>query len=480
MLTSWRLLHPFPREVIPELSTLNLRRQLRSRMKLHPRSTGSSPNTRRRDGSAQNQNQNHNRSPPEHRRDNPFCFRGSVVQDVWEATQRTVKLRRAIGGNKNKEQGEDSDTKDMLPEAICPSKRNCSQRNTCSEKRNQFQLVMDEFKAKTKARINSKDDIGEANKSSPTCVEATPFGTEHDTEQSVSLDEDCVTDNLRENEGSRGTRNWIQVGGIFQKTRPKSSVDPTDIALRSFQFRKQMPENMSSQKGGGATASGGEGAAETLKKSDNAPVSARRLFRFGLDQGPTYRKGARVALSMKRREVSTVVQRSRSIGALSFRTMGPLDEEDNGALPRSNLKSSDTLLAAQIHELVEALNECQQKLTRVRMEADRNRSELRSEVYRLKEVISSFSQTQELQYRSLLSGLDENYRTLGHVESSFDYFSSLLNRFKRSTFQYQLKHITFFLLDRFVAASLALVHGATAFYCQLRPEYRSPNNAVSP
>lgn len=393
------------------------------------------------------------------RRDGTFSSRGNVVQDVWEVTQRKVKLMKAGTAQRQRDQRDtlvDDRNCDIKEPGTSASKRSRSRRDFAGDGKNQFQIVMDEVKARSKARIISKELANESKGGSPTTIQTPDSFPRPDIDGNREEHDNWAPDEERIAGCSGGVsppsgKNWLAKTAMF----PKALLNVGQ--RRSFQLRRDLPQAVQSKQGVKPRNDNGQ-----TGNLHNQSTSNRRLFRFGADQNAIPRKGGRLGFQFKRKDDMVSIMKSKSIGVLAFRSDSLFNDEYSFHV--EDRDSDNVQLDAQVQDLVVSLSRCQRMLDRVREEASKNRAELRSEVDRLNQIISTFSSTQEIRYRGLLDSLNDNARTLGHVESSFDHFSSLLNRLTRSTAQAQLMKVTFFLVNVINWPLLRVIHGIGRVY----------------
>lgn len=399
-----------------------------------------------------------------------FNFRGNVVQDIWDATQRTVKLMKPDGGNRaqgvveeetNSEQVKDISTNEASFSSIGCSTRKGT-RNTPNERKPHFQVVMSELKSKTKTRNNHRDAFAglfSKDKESPTTIhEGFSSGGEGHVEKIGVPLHFCENAFLECSE--QGTpasiKNWLSKATIFQKGSPVSEI---------FQFAStpnpRRPFLTISP--GNRSTRAGNGTQDFMEERDYSGPC--RSSRREADTSAHPRKGNRLIRPFRRKGAFEILKRSRSVGNFSFQ----LDQLFDDCVDFEPIDSTPgPRLVAQVHELLRVMDLSEENLTNLRIQGERNTFQLRSEIRRLNNMVLSMAHTQELRYRSLIDSFHENYRTLGQVESGLDYFLTLMNREKRSSIRHRFSRCIWFFLDHTVASLLTIVYVITSIYSHYR------------
>jgi len=131
---------------------------------------------------------------------------------------------------------------------------------------------------------------------------------------------------------------------------------------------------------------------------------------------------------------------------------------------------AQTYLLAQIEDLKRALELSEQKLAQVQLAMTKNKEDLDSESRRMKVLLSSLSEAQELRYSNLLDVFNDNHNTLGLVESNVDYVVSIVNRAKHSSLKTWLARFTWYILENSMSSAVSVIHVATGLYSRLLGE----------
>lgn len=395
-----------------------------------------------------------NKNNTDEKKESAIQIRGNIIHDVWEATQRTVKLIRTV--SETRERGEQVPGKTVpRPDPVALGKAG----GKSQEKGNHFQFVLAELKAKTRAKTQSRH----ANQDVVLKLDGSPMSTSpvsrhgresQDENQSPCLVEGKAFSSSSDQGSPMSVRAWFNKGGMFQKVTTgteRFQFGAIQVSRRKAQNRTppRLPTQMFRGK-------------KTNNTSDDEITSNNRRHLWFENLGSP-RKVARFNLPFKKKNAG--IDKSKSLGY--FELHGGVHFND-GVDYESMDNSSDYQLTRQIKGLLMTMTSCEQKLASLRMETKKNTSDLRSEVRRLNEVVESITHHQALRYRGLLDDIQENQRTLGHIESGFDYLLSIMNRPRGSMFQNKLYRFVWFLLDQTVASLLILVQISTTFYSRYR------------
>lgn len=384
--------------------------------------------------------------------------RGSIINDVWEAAQRTVKLIQTSGETRERREKVHGRVSSR-PELCAVNKAD----GKSQEKVSHFQLVLAELKAKTQARTQSKHAVQEMilkHEGSP--VSNSPcsqYGSEIQEDNESPFVEEGKAFSSSSDQGSpTSLRTWINKTGIFQKgslVSERFQFGAISLPRRKAQNRTppRLPTQMFKTRRNNNTSD----------DEFSSSINNRRHLRFEKDSSSP-RKLTRFNLPFKKKNTE-IDRRSKSLGYLELQDGIHLKE---GVDYESIDDCSDTQLAREVKYLLVTMASCERRLVGLRMETERNTADLRSEVRRLNDVVESITHYQELRYRSLLDDIQENQRTLGQIESGLDYLLSSLNRCRGSVFQKKLYRLMWFLLDHTIASLLTLVQIFTTFYSRYR------------
>lgn len=383
--------------------------------------------------------------------------RGNIIHDVWDATQRTLKLIQTT--SEGRERGEKGSGR-------VPSRHELNgvgrADGKSQEKGSHFQLVLAELKAKTRARTQGKHAVQEViSKYEGSPVSASP-SSRYDCEvqeenESPFLEKEKALSSSSDQGSPTSLKTWFNKTGMFQ--RGTYAAERFPFGAIQFPRRKaqnRTPPRLSTQ------------MFKTRKNNNTSDdeltsLSNRRHLWFEKDPSSP-RKVTRFNLPFKRKNTG-MDRRSKSLGY--FELQGGLRYEE-GMDYESIDNCSDAQLAHEIKCLLVTMTSCEQRLVGLRMETEKNTIDLRSEVCRLNEVVENITHHQELRYRGLLDDIQENQRTLGQIESGFDYLLSSMNRPRGSLLQNKLYRLMWFLLDHTIASLLTFVQISTTFYSRYR------------
>lgn len=405
-------------------------------------------------------------------KENGSNVRGNMVQGIWEATQRTVKLIKPesvsrVGDSvhdetKSGQVGVCATTKDESYSSMgCIARRGA--RNTPTERKNHFQVVMAELKYKSRPKNGSKDPfVGSfKEKESPTAINCMSSSEGEDVERMrVPLN---IFDNSVLSPPCHGTsgnvKNWLSKATIFQK-----GPSPSERSLHALTttprrpFRNISPGPRTSHLPSAYTDIDG---LIGLRSDSGTPMNPESED----DAYLHIRRGSRFIRPFRRKGGFEVFKRSWSLGQVNYDIDALFDENFDREPPDV---APDTRMVEQVHELLRVMDVSEDNLANLRIQGERNSFELRSEIRRLNQMIISMTHTQELRYCSLLDSLHENCRTLGQVESGFDYFLTIMNRQKRSSIGHRSSRWLLFFLDHIVASLLTIVYVITRVYSHYR------------
>lgn len=399
-----------------------------------------------------------------------FNFRGNVVQEIWVATQRTVKLIKPENGNRTQGVGEeetDSEhAKDIVTNEALFSSIGCIARkgirNTPNERKSHFQVVMSELKSKTKTKNNGRDTFAgrfSKEKESPTAIHGRFSSGGEERQETIGgplhFSENAFLESPEQ--GTPGNiKTWLSKAVIFQKGSPASE---------RFQFAStQHPKRPFLTISPGNRSTRAVNGTQDLMEEGNHSGPCGTCRREG-DIGSHPRKENMLIRPFRRKGAFEVLRRSRSVGNFSFQ-LDQLFDDRVDFEPIDQIP--DRRLVTQIQELLRVLDVSETHLSNLRIQGERNTFELRSEIRRLNHMVISTTHTQELRYGSLIDSIHENYRTLGQVESGFDYFLTLMNREKRSSIRHRFSRCIWFFLDHTVASLLTIVYVTTSIYSHYR------------
>lgn len=384
--------------------------------------------------------------------------RGNVVQDIWVATQKTIRMIKAEG--LNKEQGNIRATdcpgidkahisgKDWLTSSTSSASRRSGQTGSM-ERRNHFHLVMKELKFRSRLRQGGKEHIVHSKvdlNSSPTAIQGLPSSGRINEVHGDRILLEPLGNSARNTptlEASGSAKSWLPRTQMVQKSTSTPEVEAgiNEEGISSKKNCTDQPWTITGLPGLSSICDGYE-----FVPSYHITRRHGRIHEKKWSEG-TLKKGFLAQYD----------------SPISFK----FHDEHTGDPLDSSLDVQNRLLK-EVRELLRVMDESENSLMNLRVKTERNSCDLRSEIRQLNQLIVSMTQTQELHFHRLLDSLQENCRTLAQVESGFDYFLSLMNRQKRYSFGSRPSRWVLFLLDHTVASILTLVYVFSSIYTHFR------------
>lgn len=127
-----------------------------------------------------------------------------------------------------------------------------------------------------------------------------------------------------------------------------------------------------------------------------------------------------------------------------------------------------TMLTGSIQDLEQRMENAEKELHTFLDNATRQREQIVSEVTRLTKLCNSLKNEQEVKFRSVLDIFNENHKTLGYVESNFDYLLSVVDRGRRQGVREYVIRILQFLGDNTMDKIFYAIHAASEMLMRIR------------
>lgn len=169
-----------------------------------------------------------------------------------------------------------------------------------------------------------------------------------------------------------------------------------------------------------------------------------------------------------KRAVNGFMRRSRSWDTLH--PHGDSKVSRNGEEMKQITAESNQLIS--VNEIRTTLEQAEQKMERYMEDSEKLHEEIRQDISRLQDLYASLSKAQELRYLSVLEVFHENYKILGYVESNFDYVMEIVTRGRTSSLQKLLNRTLTCFGDHGMAVLFQMIHAVSWLYLLVFPKRR--------